>query len=117
MIKHSYEVTGVSANGENFIGKCVTYDIIDVIQLFRDKGFSVHTVQNRIQVHADSEIGIEYINPLLYPNNETMTLTETLVAQEIYKVFNKDDLKNFCIVRKQILKKQPINYFKNKDEI
>lgn len=112
MIKHSFEVTGVSNSGDNFIGKCVAYDIIEAIQIFRDKGFSVHTVQSRIQVHADSELGIEYIGELLYPDNEKMALTETFVAQEMYKAFNKDDLENFCIVRKQILKNKPVDYFK-----
>ena len=116
MIKHSFEVTGVTQHGEKFVGKCISYDIMDAVQLFRDNGYSPHTVQNMVQVHKDSEIGIEYVGKLMYPDTEKMSLMETQVAQEMYKMFNRDDLENFCIVRKQILKKQPVEYFKQKSE-
>ena len=38
------------------------YDIVSAIQLFRDNGFSVHTVPCREQVNAKTEIGIENIH-------------------------------------------------------
>ena len=39
--------------------------------------------------------------------------TENYVAIEMYKQFMKDDPSECAKVRKQILKNQPINYFKN----
>lgn len=116
MMKHSFEVTGVTDGGEKFVGKCVAYDIIGAIQIFRNNGYSPHTVQNMIQVHADRKIGVEYVGKLMYPEVDKMSLTETLVAQQMYEMFNKNDLENFSIVRKQILKNMPVDYFRKKTE-
>lgn len=113
-IKHTFEVTGVLSNGEKFIGGCVAYDILNAIQIFKDEGYSIHTVNNRVQTHADSEIGITYIQPCLYPVVKSMPLTELTVAQKMYELFQRDDYENFCKVRKQILKNQIIDYFQKK---
>lgn len=60
MIKHRYVVKGVRIeDGLNFQGICVAYDIISAINLFRDNGYSVHTVPERMQVRADMEVKIE----------------------------------------------------------
>lgn len=66
MVKHWYKVNGVVSTGDNsglaFEGTCVAYDIISANQLFRDNGFSVHTIPCREQVHAKTETGIENIH-------------------------------------------------------
>lgn len=60
MIKHRYVVKGVRIeDGLNFQGTCVAYDIISAINLFRDNGYSVHTVPERMQVRKDMEVKIE----------------------------------------------------------
>lgn len=113
-MKYAFEVTGMLANGERFIGGCIAYDIARAIQLFRDNGYSIHTVNNRIQVHDDSEIGIVYVHPCLYFVEEYLPLTETFVAKQMYELFSHDDLENFCKVRKQILKGLKVDYFQKK---
>ena len=66
MIKHWYKVKGIVSTGKysglSFEGTCFAYDIVSAIQLFRDNGFSVHTVPCREQVNAKTEIGIENIH-------------------------------------------------------
>lgn len=66
MTKHWYKVKGIVSTGKNsglkFEGTCISYDIVSAIQLFRDNGFSVHTVPCREQVNAKTEIGIENIH-------------------------------------------------------
>ncbi len=60
MIKHRYVVKGVRIEDSlNFQGTCVAYDIISAINLFRDNGYSVHTVPERMQVRKDMEVKIE----------------------------------------------------------
>ncbi|MDD3140641.1 MAG: hypothetical protein PHX08_16965 [Lachnospiraceae bacterium] len=112
MIKHSYDVTGNSSSGEKFIGICVSTDIMDVIKMFREKHYSVHTVNRGMQVHADSEIGIEFIGSYPY-NRKDLFFSEILVAEGMYTIFKNDDLENFVKVRKQILKNLQVSYFKN----
>ncbi len=112
MIKHSYDVTGVSSSGEKFIGICVSTDIMDVIKMFREKHYFVHTVNRGMQVHADSEIGIEFIGSYPY-NRKDLLFSEILVAERMYIIFRNDDLDNFVKVRKQILKNLQVSYFKN----
>ena len=115
-MKHRYEVSGVAQDGNNFCGTCVVKDIADVIPMFREKGLSIHSIYNRKQVHADSEIGIGFVGSLpLYPTDEE-GIVETYVAKEMYKEFGKADMKNFAIVRKQILKHLPVEYFNKKQE-
>lgn len=66
MTKHWYKVKGIVSTGKDselkFEGTCIAYDIVSAIQLFRDNGFSVHTVPCREQVNAKTEIGIENIH-------------------------------------------------------
>lgn len=74
MVKHRYKVKGVVFTGDKsgleFEGTCVAYDIISAIRLFRDDGFSVHTVPCREQVNAKTEIGIENIHYIEEKNNK-----------------------------------------------
>lgn len=71
MTKNRYEVTGVDSKGEQFYGTCIAYDIVSAIQLFRDNGHSVHTVQSRIQVCKDEKIRIEDIRYYKYDQYAT----------------------------------------------
>lgn len=67
MTKNRYEVTGVRLEDEKeFYGKCISTDIVSAIQLFRNAGFSPHTVQSRKQVGKDMEIGIESVSSYAY---------------------------------------------------
>lgn len=66
MTKNRYKVTGVDSKGKQFYGTCIAYDIVSAIQLFRDNGYSAHTVQTRIQVYKDEKIGIENIQYYRY---------------------------------------------------
>lgn len=117
LTKHRYEVDGINCNtGEKFCGTCIVEDITDVIPMFREKMYSVHNIFDRGQCNADSEIGIEFTRRSpLYPEYEE-SKTETYVAKEMYKLFAKYDMKNFSVVRKQILKNLPVEYFSNKTE-
>lgn len=71
MTKNRYKVTGVDSKGERFYGTGLAYDIVSVIQLFRDNEYSVHTVQSREQAHADDEIRIEDVQ---YCRNNGFTI-------------------------------------------
>ena len=42
--------------------------------------------------------------------------TETLVALEMMKIFMRDDMENCAKVRKQILKRMEVDYFKKNKE-
>lgn len=71
MTKNRYEVTGVDSKGEQFFGTCIAYDIVSAIQLFRDSGYSAHTVQSRIQVCKDEKIKIEDVQYYKYDRYAT----------------------------------------------
>lgn len=71
MTKNKYEVTGVDSKGKQFYGTCIAYDIVSAIQLFRDNGYSAHTVQSRIQVCKDEKIRIEDIQYYKYDRYAT----------------------------------------------
>ena len=63
MIKHKYNVYGVSCvGGSLFNGSCVADDIIKAIELFREKQCSVWNIERKEQVSADTEIGIKSLN-------------------------------------------------------
>lgn len=65
MIKHKYNVYGVSCvGGSLFNGSCVADDIIKAIELFREKQCSVWNIERKEQVSADTEIGIKSLNIL-----------------------------------------------------
>lgn len=65
MIKHKYNVYGVSCvGGSLFNGSCVADDIIKAIGLFREKQCSVWNIERKEQVSADTEIGIKSLNIL-----------------------------------------------------
>lgn len=53
MVKHLFKVSGLDAQGKPFIGSCVAFDIIDAINMFRDKHYSPHEVKQDIQMPAE----------------------------------------------------------------
>lgn len=53
MIKHLFKVSGLDAQGKPFMGSCVAFDIIDAINMFRDKSYSPHEVKQVAQMPAD----------------------------------------------------------------
>lgn len=60
--KHKYVAQGIACVGcgKNFIGECISDDIIKAIKLFRQHRnmLSVHSIQRKEQVPADASIGI-----------------------------------------------------------
>lgn len=60
-ILHRYVVQGVACIGGNdFIGECIADNIINVVKLFREHKnmLSVHSIQIKEQVNANTSIGI-----------------------------------------------------------
>ena len=56
MIKHKYTVTGISTlEGYKFESVCIHEDMIKAIKMYRNHGFSVHSISMGEQVPADSE--------------------------------------------------------------
>ena len=53
MIKHLFRVSGLDAGGKPFIGSCVAFDIIDAINMFREKHYSPHEVKQGVQMPAE----------------------------------------------------------------
>ena len=53
MIKHLFKVSGLDAQGEPFMGSCVASDIIDAINMFREKNYSPHEIKQDVQMPAD----------------------------------------------------------------
>lgn len=57
-MKHRYEVSGLTSDGEEFISQCISTDIVEAIKMYREMKFSVHMIKKCEQVHADTELGI-----------------------------------------------------------
>lgn len=54
MTKHKYNVYGVfQAGGSLFSGTCVSDDIVKVIEMFREEGYSIWNIERKEQVRAD----------------------------------------------------------------
>lgn len=53
MIKHLFKVSGLDAQGKPFMGSCVAFDIIDAINMFREKYYSPHEVKQSVQMPAE----------------------------------------------------------------
>ena len=53
MVKHLFKVSGLDAQGKPFMGSCVAFDIIDAINMFRDKHYSPHEVKQDVQMPAE----------------------------------------------------------------
>lgn len=65
MTKHKYSVYGVfQMDGSLFSGTCVSDDIVKVIEMFREKGYSIWNIERKEQVRANEQIGIRNINIL-----------------------------------------------------
>lgn len=68
LTKHRYVVNGIACVGSyNFIGECISDDIIKAIILFREHKdrLSVHSIQREEQVNANMNIGIISIKPTI----------------------------------------------------
>ena len=48
----------LSENEKLFKGICIAMDIKEAIDIFRDKGYSVHKIERGEQVNSSEEIGI-----------------------------------------------------------
>ena len=65
MTKHKYSVYGVfQMDGSLFSGTCVSDDIVKVIEMFREKGYSIWNIERKEQVRVNEQIGIRNINIL-----------------------------------------------------
>lgn len=65
MIKHIYNVYGISCvDGVQFIGTCVSDDIIHAIKLFRKNDYSVWEIKRKEQVNANETMEIKFIKKL-----------------------------------------------------
>ena len=53
MIKHLFTVSGLDTQGQPFVGSCVASDIIDAINMFRDKHYSPHEIKQGVQMSAE----------------------------------------------------------------
>lgn len=53
MIKHLFKVSGIDAQGKPFMGSCVAFDIIDAINMFREKHYSPHEIKQGVQMPAE----------------------------------------------------------------
>lgn len=68
MSKYRYVANGIACiGGHHFIGECISDDIIKAIILFREHEFmlSVHSIQRKEQVNANTNIGIISIKPAI----------------------------------------------------
>ena len=52
MIKHLFKVSGLDTQGKPFVGSCVAWDIIDAINMFREKHYSPHEIKQGVQMPA-----------------------------------------------------------------
>lgn len=65
MTKHKYSVYEVfQMDGSLFSGTCVSDDIVKVIEMFREKGYSIWNIERKEQVRVNEQIGIRNINIL-----------------------------------------------------
>lgn len=53
MIKHLFKVSGLDVQGKPFRGSCVAWDIIDAINMFREKHYSPHEIKQGVQMPAE----------------------------------------------------------------
>ncbi len=58
MIKHLFDVSGLDAQGKPFTGSCIASDIIDAINMFREKTYSPHEIKQDAQMPANYPCGI-----------------------------------------------------------
>ena len=59
MTKHKYYASGIcTLNEKSFKGICIAMDIKEAIDIFRDKGYSVHKIERGEQVNCSEDIGI-----------------------------------------------------------
>ena len=61
-MKHRYLVNGIDVNGNKITSICVSDDILNVIIMYRDRGYSVYGVQKLEQVNINAKIDILILN-------------------------------------------------------
>ena len=61
MPRHYFTAVGLGRSRNKFEGDCVAEDIIDAINLFRNEDYSVHSIEQQEQAHADHACGITYL--------------------------------------------------------
>jgi len=94
MTKNRYCVTGIITNGGTpFYGECIAYDIISAIQLFKDNGFSVYTVQSRTQVNANKAVCIENIRELYFDRYKIYKSIMSRKPEAINEINSLDEAK------------------------
>lgn len=63
-MKHHYLIDGIDTNGNKFTSICVSDSIINALNMYKDRGYSVYSMQKLEQVSLNTEIGIT--NLVLY---------------------------------------------------
>lgn len=53
MIKHLFKVSGLDTQGKPFVGSCVSFDIIDAINMFREKRYFPQEIKQGVQMPAE----------------------------------------------------------------
>ena len=78
MIKHLFKVSGLDAQGKPFMGNCVASDIIDAINMFREKYYSPHEIEQSVQMPADHPCCIVCLQRELSTDKFTQQLVDTV---------------------------------------
>lgn len=92
MIKHLFKVSGLDAQGKPFMGNCVASDIIDAINMFREKYYSPHEIEQSVQMPADHPCCIVCLQRELSTDKFTQELVDTV------PITDKD---RFCLLLKE----------------
>lgn len=77
MIKHLFKVSGLDAQGKPFMGNCVASDIIDAINMFREKYYLPHEIEQSVQMPADHPCCIVCLQRELSTDKFTQELVGT----------------------------------------
>ena len=92
MTKHLFKVSGLDTQGQPFTGSCVAWDIIDAINMFRDKHYSPHEIKQGVQMPAEHSCLIV----CLHGASHTDKLTSELIGTA--PITDKD---RFCLLLKE----------------
>lgn len=77
MTKHLFKVSGLDTQGQPFVGSCVASDIIDAINMFREKHYSPHEVKQGVQMPAEHPCLIVCLHEALRTDKLTSELVGT----------------------------------------
>lgn len=92
MTKHLFTVSGLDTQGQPFVGSCVASDIIDAINMFRDKHYSPHEIKQGVQMSSEHPCLIVCLQGAL----STDKLTPELVGTT--PITDKD---RFCLLLRE----------------